>query len=146
MMGWLKRHGEKRNTDMNVLGDNNKSHCLTATAQAKGNLTTNYVCMAMRGRETCLTSRRTEYGKRIRKAYEAGSIAELRKNILQLEPRTDGKTNCLTSVQKDNLIWAGLAGCRPDRKGKTGTCSQNPLPFGEICMSCGRIRRLTPTE
>lgn len=146
MMGWLKRHGEKRNTDMNVLGDNNKSHCLTATAQAKGNLTTNYVCMAMRGRETCLTSRRTEYGKRIRKAYEAGSIAELRKNIQQLEPRTDGKTNCLTSVQKDNLIWAGLAGCRPDRKGKTGTCSQNPLPFGEICMSCGRIRRLTPTE
>ena len=97
----------------------------------------------MRGRETCLTSRRTEYGKRIRKAYEAGSIAELRKNIQQLEPRTDGKTNCLTSVQKDNLIWAGLAGCRPDRKGKTGTCSQNPLPFGEICMSCGRIRRLT---
>lgn len=146
MMGWLKRHGEKRNTDMNVLGDNDKSHCLTATAQAKGNLTTNYVCMAMRGRETCLTSRRTEYGKRIRKAYEAGSIAELRKNIQQLEPRTDGKTNCLTSVQKDNLIWAGLAGCRPDRKGKTGTCSQNPLPFGEICMSCGRIRRLTPTE
>lgn len=57
MMGWLKRHGEKRNTDMNVLGDNDKSHCLTATAQAKGNLTTNYVCMAMRGRETCLTSR-----------------------------------------------------------------------------------------
>ncbi|MGG6547961.1 UNVERIFIED_CONTAM: DNA cytosine methyltransferase, partial [Prevotella sp. 15_C9] len=44
------------------------------------------------------------------------------------------------------MIWAGLAGCRPDRKGKTGTCSQNPLPFGEICMSCGRIRRLTPTE
>ncbi|MCS2698318.1 DNA cytosine methyltransferase [Phocaeicola dorei] len=75
-----------------------------------------------------------------------GSIAEPRKNIQQLEPRTDGKTNCLTSVQKDNLIWVGLAGCRPDRKGKTGTCSQNPLPFGEICMSCGRIRRLTPTE
>ena len=38
-------------------------------------------------------------------------------NQQQLEPRTDGKTNCLTSVQKDNLV------------------SEPPL-----------IRRLTPTE
>lgn len=118
MLGWLKRHGEKRNTGMNVLGNNDKSHCLMATAQTKGNLTTNYVCMAMRGRETCLAPRRTEYGKQIRKAYEKGKITEPRKNIQQLEPRTDGKTNCLTSVQKDNLIWASLDGCRLDGKGK----------------------------
>lgn len=146
MLGWLKRHGEKRNTGMNVLGNNDKSHCLMATAQAKGNLTTNYVCMAMRGRETCLAPRRTEYGKQIRKAYEKGKITEPRKNIQQLEPRTDGKTNCLTSVQKDNLIWASLDGCRLDGKGKTDTYTGNSLPFREICMSCGRIRRLTPTE
>lgn len=83
MMNWLKRHGEKRNTDINILGDNDKSHCLTATAQVKGNLTTDYVCFAPR---------------------------------------------------------------RTDRKGKTGSCSQNPLPFREICISCGHLRRLTPTE
>ena len=146
MMGWLKRHGEKRNTGMNVLGYDDKSHCLMATAQAKGNLTTNYVCIAMRGRETCLAPRRTEYGKQICKAYEDGKITESRKNIQQLEPRTDGKTNCLTSVQKDNLIWIGPDRCRLDGKGRTETYTGNSLPFGEACMSCGRIRRLTPTE
>jgi DNA (cytosine-5)-methyltransferase 3A len=58
----------------------------------------------MRGREAVLTSKRTEFGKAVRKDYEAGNIELQRKNIQQLEPRTDGKTNCLTSVQKDNLV------------------------------------------
>lgn len=63
------------------------------------------ICVAMRGRESaCLTPKRTEYGKKIRKEYEAGIVKEQRKNIQQLEPREDGKTNCLTTVQKDNLI------------------------------------------
>lgn len=63
------------------------------------------ICVAMRGRESaCLTPKRTEYGKQIRKEYEAGIVKEQRKNIQQLEPREDGKTNCLTTVQKDNLI------------------------------------------
>jgi DNA (cytosine-5)-methyltransferase 3A len=66
-----------------------------------------------------LTPKRTEYGKAIRKEYEAGNIEAQRKNIQQLEPREDGKTNCLTSVQKDNLL------------------------SNEITS---RIRRLTPTE
>lgn len=61
-------------------------------------------CVAMRGREAVLTPKRTEYGKAIRKDYEAGNIEAQRKNIQQLEPRTDGKTNTLTSVQKDNLV------------------------------------------
>lgn len=146
MLDWLKRHGKKRNTEMSVLGYDDKSHCLTATAQAKGNLTTNYVCMAMRGREACLVPRRTEYGKQIRKAYENGKITEARKNIQQLEPRTDGKTNCLTSVQKDNLIWTGPDRCRLDGKGRTDIDTGNSLRSGETCMSCGRIRRLTPME
>lgn len=60
------------------------------------------LCVAERGR--ALTPKRTEFGKQIRKEYEAGSIKSERKNIQQLEPRTDGKTNCLTSVQKDNLV------------------------------------------
>jgi len=57
--------------------------------------------VAMRGRENpaILTP-----NKAIRKEYEAGTIETQRKNIQQLEPRNDGKTNCLTSVQKDNLV------------------------------------------
>jgi len=65
-------------------------------------------CVAMRGREIdCLTPRRTDYGKQIRKDYEAGKIKTKRKNIQQLEPRNDGKTNTITSVQKDNLLTDG---------------------------------------
>ncbi len=51
-----------------------------------------------------LAPKRTEYGKSIRKDYESGKVKEKRGNIQRLEPRLDGKTNCLTSVQKDNLI------------------------------------------
>lgn len=36
--------------------------------------------------------------------FRAGIVKEQRKNIQQLEPREDGKNNCLTTVQKDNLI------------------------------------------
>lgn len=60
-----------------------------------------YVCVAMRGRNPDNPSDR-----------RTGSPTEQR-----LEPNTSGKTNCLTTVQKDNLI-AGFA----------------------------RVRRLTPTE
>ena len=35
MMNWLKRHGEKRNTDINILGDNDKSRRLTPTECAR---------------------------------------------------------------------------------------------------------------
>lgn len=60
---------------------------------------------AMRGREAAvLTPKRTEYGKAIRKQYEAHEIDEQRKNIQQLEPRTDGLSNTITTVAKDNLV------------------------------------------
>lgn len=58
---------------------------------------------AMRGRAV-LTPKRTDYGKSIRKEYENGDRKEMRKNMQQLEPRTDGITNTITTVQKDNLL------------------------------------------
>lgn len=64
----------------------------------------------------CLTPKRTDYGKQIRKQYEAGELSATRKEVSQLEPREDVKTNTITTVQKDNLIQTS------------------------------RIRRLTPTE
>lgn len=51
-----------------------------------------------------LAPRRTEYGKQIRKAYEAGEIKESRHNMTELEPRTDGVCNTITTVQKDNML------------------------------------------
>lgn len=64
-----------------------------------------------------LAPTRTEYGKAIRKQYEAGEIEESRHNMTKLEPRSDGMTNTISTVQKDNLLY-------------------------EKC----RIRRLTPKE
>lgn len=51
-----------------------------------------------------LCPKRTEYGKAIRKAYEAGEIKESRHNMTSLQPRTDGISNTLTTVQKDNYV------------------------------------------
>jgi hypothetical protein len=47
---------------------------------------------------------RTEYGKQIRKLYENHAIQEKRGNMTKLEARTDGISNTLTTVQKDNLV------------------------------------------
>lgn len=117
----LLEHKERNKEKGNGFGavfhkPENKMGCLKVGETGIDDL----VCVAMRGRETsCLTPKRTDYGKSIRKAYEEGKIEEQRKNMQRLEPRTDGRTNCLTSVQKDNLIIDGK------------NCS---------------IRRLTPTE
>ena len=51
---------------------------------------------------------RTEYGKEIRKAYENGEIEESRHNMTKLEPRQDGISNTITTVQKDNLLKEGF--------------------------------------
>lgn len=51
-----------------------------------------------------LRPERTEYGKAIRKQYEAGEVEESRHNMTELHPREDGISNTLTTVQKDNLV------------------------------------------
>lgn len=51
-----------------------------------------------------LTPKRTEFGKAVRKAYENKEIEMSRHDMTTMEPRTDGVTNTLTSVQKDNLV------------------------------------------
>ena len=155
-------------SDNFVLGTNlkpkenqDKANCFTAGGNSGGlHSDMDLICVAMRGREEAvLTPKRTEYGKSIRKAYEAGEIDEQRKNIQQLEPRTDGKTNTLTSVQKDNLVLLGtLSGGKWDN-----THESNKRVYGEEGKMCtlqtmgggnqhpktmqhSRIRRLTPTE
>lgn len=69
-----------------------------------------------------LTPKRTEFGKAVRKEYESGQLNMSRHDMTTMEPRTDGISNTLTSVLKDNLL------------------SQ---PSAEMRY---RIRRLTPRE
>ena len=78
MLAWLDKHANKRGVEVKKLDGEQKAACLTATAQVKQNLSTDYVCVAMRGRGE--------------------------NNEQTLEPQTSGKTNSLTSVQKDNLV------------------------------------------
>lgn len=76
-----------------------------------------------------------------------------------LEPRYDGKTNCLTSVQKDNLVMqlnqsTESNGCQPYQQNRVYDIDGiSPALMAQ--MSCGthaileqgmKIRRLTPTE
>lgn len=51
-----------------------------------------------------LTHKRNELGKRLRKDYEQGKVKIKRKYTQQIEPRNDGLSNTLTSVEKDNLV------------------------------------------
>jgi DNA (cytosine-5)-methyltransferase 3A len=72
-----------------------------------------------------------------------------------LEPRFDNKTNCITSVQKDNLVLGGDfrkdEGFRWRDNGKSGTLStkgatENSLSGIPLTKINKYIRRLTPME
>lgn len=117
-----------------------------------------------------LTPKRTEYGKAIRKDYESGKVRESRHNMTELEPRTDGISNTLTTVQKDNMVLINQAtkngsiecevgGCfdssYPESKTRRGRVQNN----GNCCPTITaqnqdivriepnyRIRKLTPRE
>lgn len=119
--------------------------------KVKGSHVDDLVCVAMRGSNPDNPSDRT-----------AGIYTEQ-----TIEPRTDGKTNCLTSVQKDNLILSRLFPRVPIQLNPS-TESNNNQPYQQnrvydengiapalmANMSCHsyavatnfRIRRLTPTE
>ena len=163
------------NGKVNIRDRDEKATTITSSyksADISDNFISDSICCAMRGREAVLTPKRTEYGKSIRKDYEAGKIQEQRKNIQQLEPRQDGKTNTLTSVQKDNLLvipeatanrYEGsltayqLAKFNPDvdaskhnaltqAVGRGGSSSEYMDSVSKVSNLSSRIRRLTPVE
>jgi len=47
---------------------------------------------------------RSEHGKQIRKQYESGEIVEPWASMKQYEPRTDGVSNTVSTVLKDNIL------------------------------------------
>ena len=51
-----------------------------------------------------LRAERTDYGKEIRKKYEAGEVYEKIGNMRKMMPRTDGISNTITTIQKDNYV------------------------------------------
>lgn len=105
---------------------------LPLMARGYTNWTGDYICVAMRGRNPDNPSDR-----------RAGSPTEQR-----LEPNTSGKTNCLTSVQKDNLILQRSRGNNIGGifDGKTPTMTACAWEQNNLLSQGKVIRRLTPTE
>ena len=115
---------------------------------------------AVRGREpNVLTPRRTEYGKAVRREYERGELREPRRNMQRFEPRTDGVSNTLTSVSKDNYLVEpridNLGSYKPN--GYNGSCvigegsiaptvRENHGEVTAVMHPKYRIRKLTPRE
>ena len=131
----------KLDKQLNPKYDQQKASRFTAGAHSGGNHSDmDLICVAMRGRNPDNPSDRT-----------IGSPTEQR-----LEPKFDGKTNCLTSVQKDNLVmtsnylqWSGKGFDQDNRAyyedGKSGTLDIKP-ERQKTLLNDSRIRRLTPTE
>jgi DNA (cytosine-5)-methyltransferase 1 len=118
-----------------------------------------------------LTPKRTEFGKAIRKQFESHEIQMSRHDMTTMEPRTDGISNTLTSVQKDNYLAIPEATAKgyaeayegdsvnlavpnsTTRRGRVGKQMANTLDTG--CQQGVveqennvryRIRKLTPRE
>ena len=81
-----------------IYSPDGKSVTLKANAGGQGAKTGLYALPA------CLPWERTEEGKRLRKDYESGKIKHGFNEYRKPVPRNDGKTNTLTTVQKDNMI------------------------------------------
>lgn len=146
--GGASSQTDKHNCDIikidikgNPKKDQSKVSCFTAGANSGGNHSDMDLIV-------CLTPKRTEYGKQIRKDYKSGKIKEQRKNISSLEPRQDDKANTLTSVQKDNLILQLGRGFNKGglNKDKTPTLTKNSWEQNNLLVNSHRIRRLTPAE
>ena len=80
MISWLNKHALKRDVDVKKLDGNQKSSCLTATAQAKQNLSTDYII-------THNLQRRSADRPALKENKNAGGSGHLSK--------ADGKTYCL---------------------------------------------------
>lgn len=130
MITWLTGHAAKIGSKILIRGGEDKSNCISVSCPTKVNLASCgievpekrfmkgvtaenvkssdvEICVAMRGRNPDNPSDR-----------RPGSPTKQR-----LEPNTSGKTNCLTTVQKDNLVLQSSRG-----------------------NNQGSLRRLTPTE
>lgn len=89
-----------------------------------------------------LTPKRNEYGKSVRKEYENGQLNESRHKMTDLEPRTDGVSNTITTVQKDNLLCVPVAVIGSAQKNAYIGSVDGPSPC--INAACGMGGGQTP--
>ena len=126
-------------SDNIIIDTNRKARCFTAGGNSGGlhSQMDLIKCVAMRGRNP-----------ENPKSRQAGLNTEQ-----MLEESQEGKTNCLTSVQKDNLVFGcdfrTDEGIRIRENGKSGTLAaraRNDESCGQLASINSNIRRLTPIE
>jgi DNA (cytosine-5)-methyltransferase 3A len=91
LIKWLTKHSIKRGTEFKKKTGNDKSCCLTATAQAKTNLSSDYIIV----KGARMTGRDPENPKSRKPCSNTKQM---------IEQRFDEKSGTLTTVQKDNLV------------------------------------------
>ena len=114
---------------------NSTEYTNTLTSVAKDN----YICEK---EAFCLQYVRNDYGRMIRKGYEAGDIKARRSEIREVLPRTDGITNTITTILKDNIIMEKELMPEPIEARPKGK-GWKWIPE-EMCWV--RLRKLTPKE
>lgn len=85
-----------------------------------------------------LRGERNDYGKIMRRDYESHKVKLSRNDMYNLSPRTDGVSNTITTVQKDNLFIKGTDSISPE---VSDICA-----WSEVYGCYVTIRRLTPLE
>jgi DNA (cytosine-5)-methyltransferase 3A len=111
----------KLDKQLNVKSNQDKASCFTAGGNSGGNHSDmDIICVAQRGRNPSNPSDRT-----------TGAPTEQR-----LEPQMDGKTNCITSVQKDNYLTDGYRLRRLTPK-ETMQLQTIPEKFQKILLESG---------
>jgi DNA (cytosine-5)-methyltransferase 3A len=126
----------KVDTNLKKSSNQDKANCFTAGGNSGGLHSDMTLIVASRGRNP-----------------EKPKSREIGLNTEQhLEPRFDGKTNCLTSVQKDNLVMLNerqkANHKNEDEKANTflSTSWKGSQANGMTLVGTTKIRRLTPTE
>lgn len=116
------------------LSQRDKSYCLTATYNGATAINTvERKQRPMVAEPVCMRYERSEKAKKLRKQYEAGKIHHGFHELSELHPRTDGKTNTLSTVLKDNPI------CEPVRVGHFNKGGQGDRVYSiegkSVCLS-----------
>jgi DNA-cytosine methyltransferase len=134
---WLNQFGEEKEKEGYVAFNPNKSKCLTVRGEPSWNTT--YIVQPVRevGRRLDSNGIRCDDDKSvpITRQYEVG---------------TSGKSNCITTVQKDSLIikWphGGNKGGLRAIDGETPALTTSSWPANNLLLSEGLVRKLTPVE
>ena len=92
-----------------------------------------------------LRAERTEYGKSIRKQYEAGEIDEKIGNMRELKPRTDGVSNTITTLLKDNYVAEPIV-CEERRDEGIRLFKDDCVGTLRTIDACGDKRVIEPAE